>query len=95
LWLGIDDDGNTLRLRQRLDEILKINGIEPEARGFRPHLTIARSKDPNAIRELARKHLSTQFGPVEFEAARVTIYESLLRPTGPEYSVIHSIEMTG
>jgi RNA 2',3'-cyclic 3'-phosphodiesterase len=57
-------------------------------REFRPHLTIARLKDPRNARDLVARHLNSEFESVEFEATELVIYESKLLPAGSVYKEI-------
>src|SRR5829696_5784514 len=80
LWLGLTDDGNLSKLAQTLDrEIAKV-GFEPEKRQFRPHLTIARLREPHRSTALAAAHVSNGFQLVEFDVKEIVIYESRLQP---------------
>jgi 2'-5' RNA ligase len=90
-WIGIEDDGMMVRSKEALDAALTGHGFEEEKRRFHPHLTVARTRDPAAAASYTRDFLSTQFEPVEFEVSRITVYESVLRPTGPEYVVLNTI----
>ncbi|HUF04110.1 MAG TPA: RNA 2',3'-cyclic phosphodiesterase [Aridibacter sp.] len=93
LWLGVSGAEELAGLKVQIDDELASVGFDHEARGFRPHLTIARLKDPPKARELARRHLSQKFEPVVFSAARIVVLESVQKPTGPEYSLIESAEL--
>ncbi len=86
LWLGIqDDEGNLQNLFNELNKELEGVGFEGEDRKFRPHLTIARLREPNRSRELAHRHIALDFEPVEFEVSAITVYESRLGPDGSKY----------
>jgi 2'-5' RNA ligase len=87
LWLGVADSEKKLtKLADTvIDEMAKL-GFEPEKRGFRAHLTIARIKEPQSATQLAEMHLQMQYEPVEFEIGDIVLYESQLRPTGSIYS---------
>lgn len=94
-WLGIDDGDKSAEMKKRIEGILEPEGFQSEKKRFRPHLTIARSRDPGSVKALAERHLSAEFEPVEFEITRITIYESILTPAGSEYSVIDTAELCG
>lgn len=95
LWLGISGADQMAALKSAVDEDLAATGFEHEEKDFRPHLTIARLKAGPGIRKLAGCHLSQKFEPVEFSAPRIVIFESVLKPAGPEYSPIQSADLLG
>lgn len=93
LWLGVSGAKKLALLKSKIDDELAAAGFGPEERDFKPHLTIARLKDPPKARELAQRHLSLEFEPVRFNATRIVLLESVLKPTGPEYSLIESADL--
>ncbi len=81
-----------LNLQERVVGFGKSCGILPEARAFRPHVTLARSKGRPGVKALER--LSTPelppFGAeVRWLAHEVLLIQSTLSPQGSEY-VVHS-----
>jgi 2'-5' RNA ligase len=95
LWLGLEDAGGEL---QRLHRILETEcekaGFARETRDFKPHLTIARLREPGKSAGLAGAHLRAQIGPVEFEVPEIVIYESRLAPTGSIYTPVFKHKLT-
>jgi 2'-5' RNA ligase len=87
LWLGIRDVEKKLAdlANAVIDEMADL-GFEPEKRGFKAHLTIARIKDPPTGGPLAEKHLQMEYEPVEFSVDEIVLYESHLRPKGSIYT---------
>jgi len=96
LWLRLEDAGGEL---QRLYRILKTEcekaGFARETRDFKPHLTIARLREPGKSADLAAAHLRAQIEPVEFEVPEIVIYESRLAPTGSIYTPVFRYTLTG
>ncbi len=89
LWLGVKDDaGNLLRLNKRFEEECARRNFPKEARTFKPHLTIARLREPRFSQTLIEKHLRNEFVSPAFEASELVIYESRLQRTGSIYSVV-------
>jgi RNA 2',3'-cyclic 3'-phosphodiesterase len=89
LWLGLTDgSGNLQKLQGRLEKEAEARGFEKEDRSFKPHLTIARLREPDKSRVLVDRFLQTEFEPVSFEVSEVLIYESKLQPMGSVYSVV-------
>ncbi len=86
LWLGIqDDEGGLQNVFNELNKGLEAAGFQREDRKFKPHLTIARLREPNRSKALADRHLTLDFAPVEFEVSAITVYESRLGPDGSRY----------
>lgn len=90
LWLGVSGAETLGSFRSGVDEELAAAGFEQEKREFRPHLTIARLKGGPGAGCLAGRHLSLEFEPVELSVSRIVVFESVMKPTGSEYSVIES-----
>lgn len=89
LWIGTEDPlGAVAPLYGEIEKECQQLGFEPEAKQFRPHITIGRIREPNRVKDLAQAHLKTEIEPVGFEVADVVIYESKLQPTGSIYSVV-------
>jgi RNA 2',3'-cyclic 3'-phosphodiesterase len=86
LWLGLQDEKQSLsKINQILETECEKIGFEKEKRNFKPHLTIARLREPQKSGNLAEKHFENEFEPVEFEISEIVIYESKLLPTGSIY----------
>jgi 2'-5' RNA ligase len=90
LWLGLHDEqqGNLQRLNDILETECERKGFEKEKRNFKPHLTIARLREPAQSKELAGKHLRNDFPSIEFAVSEIVIYESRLQKSGSIYSIV-------
>lgn len=86
LWIDAKDETGSLA---RINEILETKcakiGFAKEKRNFKPHLTIARLREPEKSRRLIERHLEKEFEPVGFEVGEILIYESRLQPAGSIY----------
>lgn len=83
-------------LQKNIDERLALLGFAPEERGFHPHLTICRVKNPSEGRELGRA--ITLMAPEIDEswvAASFALYKSVLSPAGARYTVLKRIDLKG
>lgn len=93
LWVGIEE-GETLRaLQPQLEGELEKLGFPRERRKFHAHLTLGRVKSFFNLREtlsLLEKYRERNFG--EMEAEKITFFQSILKPTGAEYSVLSEFE---
>lgn len=89
LWLGIEDEkGSLKKLNSILESKCEKLGFKKEKRDFKPHLTIARLREPHKSKVLAEKHLDCKFESAEFPVGEIVIYESKLLAAGSVYSVL-------
>jgi 2'-5' RNA ligase len=88
LWLGLATGREALHtIYERLTQVLRPLGYEPDKRPFAPHLTIARIKDAprsdaGSLRKILRE-LRTEVG--ECDVRHVTLFRSRLSPKGSQY----------
>jgi 2'-5' RNA ligase len=89
LWIGVNDETGELATLQRLmeDECARV-GFEKEERPFRPHLTIARIRQPGGARELANQHLELKFETISLEVKELVLFRSELNPKGSKYTAL-------
>ena len=96
-WAGLDDpESVTPRLASRVDETLDPLGFQREKRPFTPHLTLGRvrsNKNCGDLIEAVRQSMDIS-GPT-FIADHAVLFESILKPSGAEYSVIGSFDFSG
>jgi RNA 2',3'-cyclic 3'-phosphodiesterase len=89
-WAGLKDlSGRLGPLALQVDSILEPLGFEREKRAFSPHLTLGRVRSNSGMRDLVdavRQKMETQ-GP-SFVAGGAVLYESVLKPSGAEYTPI-------
>lgn len=94
LWTDIVAGPTLAVLQNALELELEKAGFPREERPFRPHLTLGRVKSPrglpDTLAELER-HRETLFG--RMTVSRLTFFQSTLRPTGAEYSVLAEAEL--
>lgn len=85
--LGIEDGkGVLLRLFERVASALEREGLfRRETRPFRPHLTIARLREPRKL------GLTADMPRVEFEVRSVCLYRSVLSREGARYEVLRAV----
>jgi 2'-5' RNA ligase len=95
-WCGIAASPNLAELAADIDRALVPLGIEAETRPFTPHLTLARFKSDEGIRDVVRA--ATGMKSTDFGAATETnfhLYESLLKSTGAQYNRVASFPFVG
>lgn len=97
--LSVQLDGDTARLHQlagALESLCELEGFPRERRPFNPHITIGRSRDglPGRLRGMRVRpywgagHHEAKVWPDPsdlFPVGEVVLYESHLKPGGPEY----------
>ncbi len=94
LWLGLKDEtGNLQNLNKVLETECEQIGFAKEKRNFKPHLTIARLREPHKSKELVERHLENEFKADEFQVSRVAIYENRLQKSGSIYVAIKNAEL--
>ena len=86
-WAGVEAPPELAALAAQTDRALDTLGLSPEGRPFRPHLTLARIKDPMPLQKLREQIAalpSLEFG--SFTATRFYLYLSQRTSAGSIYS---------
>lgn len=94
LWTTLDDtDGAALRLARVADEACVRIGIPPEARTYRPHITLVRARRPHGF-ACTPDDVSKCLDPRTFvSVAAVTLFSSTLSRGGPVYEVLERVSL--
>ncbi|HEY5381191.1 MAG TPA: RNA 2',3'-cyclic phosphodiesterase [Acidobacteriaceae bacterium] len=89
LYAAVEVSPELLHLQQRVAEAARVSGLEAEDRAYRPHITLARSRNREGLRTLQRLKpaLEKQRLRVDWRAEEVLMYESQLSPSGSRYLV--------
>lgn len=91
LWLAVNKGKDMLiNLAENLDSELTEEGFKPEKRGYQPHLTLGRIRQPieeSIINNLMKSNEVTRIAPTEI--CDVTLFESNLTRQGPLYKVVY------
>jgi 2'-5' RNA ligase len=83
-------------LQKQLEDSLEKVGFQPEDRSFHPHLTLGRVKSgrgKGALTAKIEKYRDEDYG--EFQAERVVLFKSDLKPSGPVYTVLREAKLGG
>jgi 2'-5' RNA ligase len=88
LWLGIDGDTDALiNLQVEIDAGLESYGFKKEDRPFRPHLTLARIREPKGLIGLAETVKKNEdYVAGSFSVSGLTLFKSDLKPAGAIYT---------
>ena len=92
VWMGIEQEARLELLHHDLELACESLGFEVEGRPFRPHLTLARVKQPldePRLRALSRAGKQTDFG-TDFVVRSVDLMSSELSQSGPTYRTLVS-----
>ncbi|OYD14883.1 RNA 2',3'-cyclic phosphodiesterase [candidate division WOR-3 bacterium JGI_Cruoil_03_51_56] len=83
VWVGMDKGTDELcELQKRIAKELEKIGYRPERRPFSPHLTLGRLRFPADVTGVSE----IRFQSDGFEIDRLILFQSVLKPEGPEYS---------
>jgi 2'-5' RNA ligase len=96
LWAGVRDGAEALvHLASAIGQRLAAEGLPVEGRPFRPHLTIARFREPprGGIPGVLAGSRDTPFGT--FPVERVVLYRSVLSPQGAVHTAISEHALGG
>jgi 2'-5' RNA ligase len=89
LFAGVTLTPELVSLQQRVSETISLCGFVPEARPFRPHITLARAKGEARVHAL--RSLGARIPPrptfTRFIAKELLLYESYLSPAGSRYAI--------
>lgn len=90
LWLGVGGDRDALAALQRdVTAALAAIGFPPEAREFRPHLTLARARDEAGDARLTRAaERLAHFEAAPTRVTRIELVQSQLGPGGARYATL-------
>jgi 2'-5' RNA ligase len=97
LWLGLDGDTDALiSLQAQIDTGFQDYGFKKEERPFRPHLTLARIKEPKGLDGLAEAVKKNEdYNAGSFTISGLTLFKSELRPTGAIYTKLSHFPFPG
>ena len=94
VWAGLEGADAMILMAGRMEECLEPLGFPKEGREFRPHLTLARVKDPKAstrASQVADRFKETEFG--RQVVAEIVLKKSVLSQRGPTYLTVLSVPL--
>ena len=94
IWMGIQDEQAMRALAESVLKQLALIGIEKDRQNYVPHLTIARIKsiqDKKHFQGLIEKYREGYIQKEEVN--QFHLFESILRPQGPEYTILKSFTL--
>lgn len=95
LWVGVEAGGGLEALWRANERAARGAGLKPEARNFKPHVTIARLRHPRI--EALAKFLSRRggFKSEPFTVSRFVLYSSRPKVGGGPYVVEEAYPLSG
>ncbi len=97
VWIGVAPAEPLRRLQAAIAEASAACGFELERRGYSPHLTLARCRQPwprAAIEAWSAACVATTIGEPAFEVRRGCLIESAPDPGGVHYEVVRSYALS-
>lgn len=96
VWVGVQEGKDELiELARDVDATLGKLGFPKEEKAFKAHITIGRAKQDRFVRGLASAIGSVDARDLGRQrAACVTVMQSELRPEGPTYTPMRSVELS-
>ena len=94
LWAGAPGSPAFRRLAEDIDRALVALGFPPEGRGFTPHVTLGRVREPRrdvALTEALEAAAGRPFGTLRVE--RVSLMRSDLSPRGARYTELAAVPL--
>ena len=92
LWVGLVGDLDRLKaIQATLESGLESEGFKRASRGFGAHLTIGRIR-----RRIEAQVIGESLAPLKsvasdfFRVDRLMLFKSMLKPNGPEYTLLHT-----
>ena len=96
LWVGTEPAALLDRLAETVEEVLIEGDFDLPDKPFSPHLTIGRIKWIGDRKKFAEVITDNRDVPVtRLPVNEIHLLESILRPEGPEYRVLHSYGLKG
>lgn len=89
LWLGVrDEQGSLAKTNDILESECENRGLAREKRIFKPHLTIARLREPHKSINLVRFHTNKNFTLPSFKVSGLIVLQSRIYSDGSRYTPI-------
>ena len=97
VWVGLTEGKERVsRLAEQIEQESSAILLRREDHPFSPHLTLGRVRSPRG-RAVLTQHLRTTSWqpPPPWNVSTLTLYQSLLSPAGPHYTVLADVPLTG
>ena len=88
-WVTVLINTDLMKLKDTMEQNLKLYGLETEETEFKPHITLARARG----NQLKGKQTNIILKNMKFKAEKIEIMESQLRPNIEKYKLIESFRL--
>jgi 2'-5' RNA ligase len=97
VWAGIDGPpAGLVTCHRDCEQALADLGFAPEARPFKPHLTLGRARDPRGARDVPNAlRPFADFTAGSFTALQLVVFQSVLGRAGPTYTALARANFAG
>lgn len=93
LWAGVTPAESLIALHLAIDERLRAKGLVPDARAYRPHVTLARLRNPGrSSADFLGRHAELASAP--FAVTSISLFESTLGEDGAHYRVLERFPLS-
>lgn len=86
LWVGAPAKNALVKLQGNLEEELKERGFPTDERGYRPHLSLGRLRNPKSVTDVISPFVRRKFG--EFQVEEILLMESVQARFFPVYKIL-------
>jgi RNA 2',3'-cyclic 3'-phosphodiesterase len=91
IWMDVQNSKFLRALQADCEQRLQALGFSLEARDFRPHLTLARLRNPRQLTDVLSPLIKQNFG--ELQVQKITLYESKLAGAFPVYEPLEKFDL--
>jgi len=95
VWVGVSADPTMEQLARRCERAARAVGLKPEARAWRPHVTLAYLRRPDPASVAAWLRANALLRPPTFRAAAFGLYSSWRNQRGSEYRLERLYRLAG
>ncbi|HWR83834.1 MAG TPA: RNA 2',3'-cyclic phosphodiesterase [Candidatus Deferrimicrobium sp.] len=94
IWAGLQDNVETLeKLAREVELGVRELRFPKEPKGFKPHLTLGRVREPFGLESLTSYLQAYKIDPINTCFDRLILFKSTLTPQGPIYDRLHEVMM--
>jgi 2'-5' RNA ligase len=95
LWVGVEQGAEAVvRLAEALEHEACSLSLRRDERPYSPHVTLGRLRSSRALPALLRQlRVADWHPPASWRVSALTLYQSVLTPTGPRYSILTEVPL--
>ncbi|MBI5599303.1 MAG: RNA 2',3'-cyclic phosphodiesterase [Deltaproteobacteria bacterium] len=96
MWVGVEESDGLRLLYENIESRMEPLGFEREKRGFSPHLTVGRVKDPRNGKRLGEKFEGLEIDvSASFRVSDIVLFKSELGPGGAAHTPLRRFLLKG